>query len=77
MTAFSYHTTHCPSCNGIGRVTGTFGGGEYRCDECDGLGWVCRECSGCGEESPLNMAGLCEECALVEVEHLGPGRIAA
>ena len=32
-------------------------------------------CSHC--DQPVDEHGYCENCALVEVEHLGPGRIAA
>lgn len=70
MTAFSYRTVTCHVCHGSGFVTGTFGGGEYRCDDCCGLGWVCGECSGCDDESPLNSEGMCAECAAV-VETVG------
>lgn len=70
LSTFSWRTDLCPDCDS---ATGSRG-----CETCEGSGEVTAACVGCFNCYPLNGDGECAGCAqLVEVEHLGPGRIAA
>lgn len=69
---FSWRTTECPECEGGACVPGTFGGGSYPCDECNALGWVGVECTGCGDERPLNDDGECADCCALTVTNGDP-----
>jgi hypothetical protein len=69
--------TRCGTCNGSGMTAGIYA--SHICHDCDGEGsWddapeTCRIC-----KTELN-DGECPKCDahLTDVEHLGPGRIAA
>ena len=68
--AFSWRYADCPECD---TATGSRG-----CEECEGAGEVTCACASCFNVYPLNDDGECSDCSLlVQVEHLGPGRIAA
>jgi hypothetical protein len=60
---FAYRTVECDDCHGSRVEYGMFGGGPYPCEGCGGLGWTDKACAECGDDAPLNDAGLCERCA--------------
>lgn len=77
MTAYELRFEDCPECGGSGyRMGASFN--DIPCFDCDGQGEFEAACIDCRTVRPLSDEGLCEDCvALVEVENLGPGRVAA
>lgn len=88
MTRFDWRTEECFACSGTGETSDTISVyGEafdadpctVRCDDCGGTGEQDAACADCCIIRPLDGDGLCTSCAacLVEIEHLGPGRLVA
>lgn len=76
ITTFAFRTTICGTCGGSGAFSGTYS--DIICNDCGGQGQWDASCDTCGEIRPLDNFDTCANCSgFVEVEHLGPGRIAA
>lgn len=77
---FAWRLSPCPNeaCDdGRETIVDRRGYTTTRCEECEGRGEVDASCADCLCIAPLNLDGFCEDCAcLVEIETLGPGRIA-